>query len=190
MLLMWLVILGVITTIGLGIFYESIRWLLTIVAPSLFALLVFCAGVRLQYRLLHAQFYLKIWDISYKRLTDIKEPFKGSTSFCLTISNQQNKARGISRFVLEIEFEDGRKKELKPVDIDDKTEIETTLYLQPNDPKTMRLNFVYDELPIQGSERLYVFDDMGAYQSVPINVSTMIEMAKKSESRSGEYKIE
>lgn len=190
--MIWLLVIGIIATPTIGIFKEWEHWpFLTIL---LIAILLLSAGVRLQYRLLRAKFYLKIWGLSYQMLSDPlsqpKEPFKGSTSFELTISNQQDDPRGISKFILEIQFSDGTRKELSPMNLDNETEAETTLYLQPHEPKTMRLNFVYDDRPKHGSEKLYVFDDRGAYCSVPINVDTMITMSRKSESRSGEYLIE
>ncbi len=46
-----LIMLGIFISVGLGLTFETVRWLLTIVTPSLFATLFLIAGVRLQYRL-------------------------------------------------------------------------------------------------------------------------------------------
>jgi hypothetical protein len=190
--IMWLAILGIPVTAILGIVNERGRWLLTIITPSLAAFIVLCAGIRLQYRLLRASFYLRIWNISYRLLSDPlkKAQYKASMSFDLTISNQQDKPRGISKFLLGIEFQDGTKKDLYPMNPDNETEDKIVLYLQPHEPKTIRLNFVYDKRPVSKSETLYVFDDRGAFYSLPVNVDTAIKMAKKSQSRSGDYLIE
>jgi hypothetical protein len=186
---MWLAILGIPITAILGIVNEEHRWLLTIVTPSLAAFTFLCAGIRLQYRLLRARFYLRIWDISYKHLP--APYYKVSVSFDLTISNQEDKARGVSRFALGMEFQDGTKKELQPMNPDNETESKITLYLRPHEPKTIRLNFAYSKPQAVGkSAILYVCDDRGAFCSVPINADTLIKMAKKSKPRSGEYLIE
>jgi hypothetical protein len=137
--------------------------------------------------LLRTRFYLKFDGYDKKLLSLPPTPFKGSTSFNLTISNQDNVPRGISKFMLEIELDNGDKKELPAMNPDGETKANITLYLQPHEPKIVWLNFVYEVQPIQGSERLYVFDDLGAWCRVPVNVDTMVTMAKKSSSRSGDY---
>jgi hypothetical protein len=188
-----LAILGISITAIIGAVNEESRWLLTIVTPSLAAFLFFCAGIRLQYRLLRANFYLRLWNISYRLLSDPLDKnayYKASTSFDLTISNQQDKPRGVSKFALGIKFQDGTEKELRPMKSDNATEDKIVLYLQPREPKTIRLNFVYDKRPISKSEILYVCDDRGAFCSLPVNIDTAIKMAKKSKSRSGDYLIE
>ncbi len=141
------------------------------------AILFLIAGVKLQYRLLRARFYFKFDSYDKKLLSLPPAPFKGSTSFNLTVSNQENKPRGISRFMLEIQLENGDKKELPPMEPDCETKANITLYLQPHEPKTVWLNFVYEVKPKDGSEKLYVFDDRGAWYRVPINVDTMVTMA-------------
>lgn len=191
--IMLLAIFGIPISAILGIINEESRWLLTIVTPSLAALIFLCAGIRLQYRLLRANFYLRIWNISYRLLSDPfnkNAHYKASMSFDLLISNQQDKPRGVSKFVLGIKYQDGTEKELCPMNPDNETENKIVLYLQSLEPKTIRLNFVYDKQPILKSEILYVFDDRGAFCSLPVNIDTAIKMAKKSESRSGDYLIE
>ena len=89
--------------------------------------------------------------------------------------------------MLAIELENGDKKELPVMGLNGKTEANITLYLQPHEPKTVWLNFVYEVEPLQGSKKLYVFDALGAWCRVPINIDTMVTMAKKSTSRSGDY---
>jgi len=86
--MMSLLLVGIITVPVLGISREWTSWpFFTVLLVAIFLL---CAGVRLQRRLLRARLYLKFWDIDYRRLSDIKEIFERSTSFGLTISNQQN----------------------------------------------------------------------------------------------------
>ena len=51
LILQLLIMLGILASVGFGISIEEVRWLLTIVIPSLFALLFLIAGIRLQYRL-------------------------------------------------------------------------------------------------------------------------------------------
>jgi hypothetical protein len=138
-------------------------------------------------QLLHTHFYLKFEGYDEKMLSLPPAPFKGSTSFKLTISNQENVPRSVSKFMLEIELENGDKKELPAMNPDGKTEADISLYLQPRESKIVWLNFVYEVKPIQGSKKLYVFDDLGAWCRVPINADTMVTMAKKSMSRSGDY---
>lgn len=46
-----LLVLGILVSAGLGISLENARWWLTIVTPSLIAILFLIAGVRLQHRL-------------------------------------------------------------------------------------------------------------------------------------------
>ena len=70
---------------------------------------------------------------------------------------------------------------------DNETKAEITLYLQPNEPKNLSLNFVYECQIVERSEVLYVFDDRGAWCRVPVSVDTMKAMTKKSKSRSGDY---
>lgn len=138
--------------------------------------------------MLRTRFYLKFESIEWKLISRPTGPFKGSISFQLTISNQENVPRSASRFMLEIESENGDKKELPVMNLDGETEADITLYLHPHESKVVRLNFVYEVKPMQGSERLYVFDDLGAWCCVPINVDTMVTMAKKSTARSGNYR--
>ena len=154
------------------------------------AILFLIAGVKLQYRLLRARFYFKVDSYDEKLLSLPPAPFKGSTSFNLTVSNQENVERSISRIMLEIELENGDKKELPPMEPDCETKADITLYLRRHEAKTVWLNFVYEVKPIDGNKKLYVFDDKGDWCRVPINVDTMLAMAKKSKSRSGEYLIE
>jgi len=191
LVMMWLLLIGIIVTPIIGLLQGWLNWPLFTVL--LVAILFLCAGVRLQYRLLRARFYLKIWGLSYRLLSnplEPKEPFKMSISFEITIANQQDKPRGISKFKLEVQTKDGIKKELNPMNLDNEKEAEITLYLQPHEPKTIRLNFVLNEEQNSGSEKLYVFDDNGAWCRVPINIDTMVAMSKKSKSRSGDYQIE
>ena len=108
-------------------------------------------------------------------------------SFELTISNQENKPRGVSEIVLEIQGEDGEKREFYPVSYDGKTKSINNLYLQPHELKTVPLCFIYDVKPILGSEKLYVVDDRGDWSRIPINMDIASTMAKKSKSRSGDY---
>lgn len=186
LVMMWLLLIGIIATPVIGSCVEWTHWpLLTV---SLIAVLFLSAGVRLQYTLLRSRFYLGFSKIHWKLLALPPKPFKGSTSFKLTISNQGDKPRGVSKIMLEIQLENGYKKVLHPMQNDNETEADVTLYLQPHEPKTVPLNFVYDTKPIK--EMLYIFDDKGAWCRVPINVDTMAEMSKKSKSRSGEYQIE
>ena len=98
--IMWLIVIGIIANTSIGIAEEWEHW--PIITASLIALLFLIAGVRLQYSLLKARFYIKFWSLHYKRLSPFVEgaPFKGSTGIELTISNQENKPRGIARFML------------------------------------------------------------------------------------------
>ncbi len=123
--------------------------------------------------MLHTRFYLKFDSYDEKLLSLPPAPFKGSISFKLTISNQENVPRSVSRFMLEIESKNGDKKELPPMNLDGVTGADITLYLQPHESKIVWLNFVYDVEPIQGSKKLYIFDDLGAWCRVPINIEIL-----------------
>lgn len=185
-----LAILGISITAILGAVNEESRWLLTIVTPSLAAILFFCAGIRLQYQLLRVRFYIKYDSYHEKLLALPPDPFKESINFDLTLSNQENKPRGISKIMLQVELENGEKRELPPMESDNQTKANIALYLQPHEPKTIWLNFVCEHKLKEGSKRLYIFDDRGAWCRVPIDTDTMVTMAKKSKSRSGDYLIE
>lgn len=132
-------------------------------------------------------FYLKYDGFSLKRLSLPPEPYKRSLSFNLIVSNKEDIPRSVSKFILETELENGSKKRYSPVESDNETEANISLYLQPNEAKTVWLNFVYDAPPINEGEKLYVFDDSGAYARMLINIDTMVNIVKKSESRSGDY---
>ena len=185
---MWLLLFGIIATPVIGISREWANW--PFFTVLLVAILFMCAGVRLQYRLLRAKFYIRIWGLNYRMLSALEEePFKGAIGFELTISNQENKPRGVSRLVLEIQMQNGYKKEFTPMKLDGKTKEDITLYLKPNEPQTISLNFVYEGQIVTNSEKLYVFDDRGTWCRIPINIDTMVTMSKKSKSRSGDYQI-
>ncbi len=191
----WLILLGAIASAGIGAIFESNRWLLTIITPILVAFLFFQAGVRLQYRLLR-KFYIKIPSIHYQLLSI--ETKRKVIIIELTISNQYGKPSGISDWGLEIKSNDADKKWLKPISlgneanmgyIQGKKNLMGSHYLQTNEPLTGYLCFEYTDIEYQNA-KLFVFDDTGAYRSVPINEDTMVKMAKKSTSRSEDYHIE
>jgi hypothetical protein len=171
-----------------------------VISLSLIAVLFLFAGVRLQYNLLRA-FYIRIWGVDYQLLSKnpSKDPYKGAISIDLTISNQQDKPNGIARFVLLVQYQNGRKGHLDPVSLNDNPEINilsdgreliAPLYFQPHEPQTGQINFVHNERVEYKSEKLCIFDDRGTYHSVPIDVDTMVKMSKKSTARSEDYQIE
>ena len=182
---MSLLLIGIIVIPAIGLSREWANW--PFFTVLLVAILFLYAGVRLQYGLLRAHFYFTYNSYDEKLLSLPSAPFKESTSFNLTVSNQENVERSISRIMLEIELENGDKKELPPMEPDCETKADITLYLRRREAKTVWLNFVYEVKPIAGSKKLYVFDDRGAWCRVPINVDMMITIAKKSKSRSGDY---
>lgn len=189
--LLLLAILGISITAIYGAVIEESRWVLTIVTPLLVAIIFFCAGVRLQYRLLQSRFYIKYNSYHEVLLTPPQSKLhKLSINFDLMISNQEKIARGVSKIMLQIELENGEKRELLPMESDNQTKAKISLYLQPHQSETVWLNFVYEYKQKVVSKKLYIFDDKGVWCRVPINVDTMVTMAKKSKPRSGDYLIE
>jgi hypothetical protein len=186
-----LAILGISITAILGAINEESRWLLTILTPSLAAVLLFCAGVRLQYHLLRVRFYVKYDSYHEILLTPVQsKPRRLSINLDLMIANQEKVARGVSKIMLQIELENGEKIELLPMESDNQTKAKISLYLQPHQPETVWLNFVYEYEEKVASKKLYIFDDKGAWCCVPIDVDTMRKMVKKAKSDSGAYLID
>jgi len=180
-----LIIIGLIANTSIGIAIKWEYW--PIITISLLALFFLVAGVRLQYKLLKAKFYLQYRGYSEKILALPPAPFLASLELELLISNQQKEPRSISNIILQIESKNGYKKEFSPRDSNDKPMTSLGSYLLPSQSKTISLRFVYDIQPKLNGERLYIADDLGAYTILPIYHETLIEMAKKSKSRSGGY---
>jgi hypothetical protein len=63
LVMMWLLLIGIVATPVIGLSREWTHW--PFFTVLLVAILFLSAGVRLQYRLLRARFYLKIWGIDY-----------------------------------------------------------------------------------------------------------------------------
>ena len=174
-----------------GAINEESRWLLTILTPSLAAVLFFCAGVRLQYQLLRVR-----WSIEYDSYHEVlltpvqSKPRRLSIKLDLMIANQEKVARSVSKIMLQIELENGERIELLPVESDNQTKAKISLYLQPHQSETVWLNFVHEYEEQVVSKKLYIFDDKGAWCCVPIDVDTMRKMVKKAKSDSGAYLID
>ena len=201
LIMMWLIALGILTTAGVGIIFESNRWLVTIITPILVVFLFFCAGVRLQYRLLR-KFY-----ISYSTFHNQIISFAANQKAIiveLIISNQQSRPCGISKWRLIVKFiDDGHIKEIEPIILDNESDFKflygkknlmDSQYLQTRQPLAGYLCFPYTtqltEQIENSSIKLLIYDDTGAYHIVPINEDTMVEMAKKSTARSEKYQVE
>ena len=197
LIITWLITLGIIASISIGSILESNRWLLTTIAPILFALLLLCAGIRLQYRLLR-KFYIRIPAIhqvlisqQFKRMAFIIE---------LTVSNRQNSPSGVSDWILGVQhIDDGHEEWLRPVSLDSGISIRSLQgkenlmgahHLQPYEPLNGYLCFEHiGKIELENST-LLVYDDTGAPHSIPVKAETMSEMAKKSTSRMEKYKVE